>query len=399
MEPASCIVLSSAFPDTFTGTGFAARSLLPVLGSTSVRVDYLAVAAPGKRPPAQFPGDPAKVVFHQLEADARAKWKRFAKSLFSRWPGAVQRYVSPTLPAALHRLCDEAGERRPVLFVLDAPLYWPLLADSALRARFSRIIHWSLNVSAEVFLGILAESNPLMKAVWSLEVGRLKRYEREVLEDSDINWTVTAGDAASYQAIYGLETDGVLGIRLDEERFERPVTGDPHTLLYLGSFDVRKRKGIAKFVHGVFPELKARFPEMRLHLGGKGSEDFDGAHPGVRGFGFVADEDAFMAEGLVIVNPQESGSGIKLKSLHALADGKVLLTTPIGAQGIPGVPGSDYLLAERVEEMGGVLGEALASGLSFAEMAERGRAAVRGTTVGPVFDGIFRGMLGQALGK
>jgi hypothetical protein len=41
----------------------------------------------------------------------------------------------------------------------------------------------------------------------------------------------------------------------------------------------------------------------------------------VRGFGFVADEDAFMAEGLVIVNPQESGSGIKLKSLHALADG------------------------------------------------------------------------------
>jgi hypothetical protein len=32
-------------------------------------------------------------------------------------------------------------------------------------------------------------------------------------------------------------------------------------------------------------------------------------------------------------------------------------------------------------------------------MAERGRAAVRGTTVGPVFDGIFLGMLEKALGK
>ena len=82
-----------------------------------------------------------------------------------------------------------------------------------------------------------------------------------------------------------------------------------------------------------------------------------------------------------------------------LADGKVLLTTPIGAQGIPGSPGNDYLLAERVEEMGGVLGDALASGLSLVEMAERGRSAVRGTTVGPVFDGIFRGMLDKALGK
>ena len=106
-----------------------------------------------------------------------------------------------------------------------------------------------------------------------------------------------------------------------------------------------------------------------------------------------------MIEGSQSASAGSSGSGIKLKSLHALADGKVLLTTPIGAQGIPGVPGTDYLLAERVEEMGGVLGEALASGLSFAEMAERGRAAVRGTTVGPVFDGIFREMLGQALGE
>ncbi len=397
MEKSSCIVLSSAFPDTYTGTGFAARSLLPVLGSVFVRVDYLAVAAPGKRPPEHFPGDRSRVVFHPLRADARAKWKRFAKSLGSRWPAAVQRYVGPALPAALHRLCDEAGEQPPVLFVLDAPLYWPLLADSKLRSRFSRIIHWSLNVSAEVFLGILAESNPLMKAVWGLEVGRLKRYEREVLENADVNWTVTNGDADSYRSIYRQDTDGVLGIRLDEERFEKPITGDPFTLLYLGSFDVRKRKGIAKFVHSVFPALKARFPKMRLHLGGKGSEEFEGTHPGVRGFGFVADEETFMAEGLIIVNPQESGSGIKLKSLHALADGKVLLTTPVGAQGIPGNPGQDYLFAERVEEMGDVLGKAITSGVPLPEIAEGGRAAVRESTVGPVFDEIFREMLGKAL--
>lgn len=397
MIPSSCIVLSSAYPDTFTGTGFAARSLLPVLTSCFARVDYLAVAAPGKRPPESIPGEASRLRFHAVPADARAKWKRFARSILSPWPGTVQRYVRPALPASLLRLADEAGPERPLLIVLDAPLFWPLLADEALRSRFHRVIHWSLNVSAEVFLGLIAESNPLMRAIWSYEVGRLTRYEKRVLDRAAVNWTVTPGDAAAYGSLYGIETDGVLGIRLDGERFEKAVAGDPFTLLYLGSFDIRKRKGIEKFVSSVFPGLRARFPEMRLHLGGKGSEEFDGIHPGVRGFGFVEDEEAFMDEGLVVVNPQESGSGIKLKSLHALADGKLLLTTPIGAQGIPGEAGLDYLLADRVEDMGEVLGAALDSGEPLAAMARRGREAVRKTASGEVFDSGFRALLARAL--
>ncbi len=397
MERSHCLLLSSAFPDLFTGTGFAARSLLPVLSREFDRVDYVAVPAREKRPPQQFPGDASRIGFHQIEADTRPKWRRFAKSLLSPWPAAAQRYVGPALPQVLHRLCDEAGGRKPVLIVLDAPLYWPLLADPALRARFGRVIHWSLNVSAEVFLGLLAESNVLMRAAWGAEVKRLKRYEGRVLADADVNWTVTPGDAEAYASLYGMGVDGVLGIRLDPERFDKPVAGDPFTLLYLGSFDIRKRQGIERFVHEVFPRLKASDSRFRLLLGGKGSEEFDGAHPGVRGFGFVEDEERFMDEGLVVVNPQDSGSGIKLKSLHALADGKVLLTTPIGAQGMPGRPGTDYLLGERIEEMGEVLLAAIASGTDLAELASRGRAAVRELAVGPVFDEGFRKLLDQAL--
>lgn len=390
MIPERCIVLSSAFPDGFTGTGYAATSILPVLCERFAKVDYVAVSAYSTAIPS---GGGRNLVFHHVHADTAPKWERFVKSLRSKHPATVQRYLRPGLRELLCRLAEQPS----AIVVLDAPLYWPLLADAALRRRFSLAVLWCQNVNAEMFSGLLGGMNVPLRAFWRLEIARLERYERAALLDADTVWAITRDDERSFRERFGTVCDAVVGIRVDPARFARPLEGDPETLLYLGSFDIRKRQGIEKFVRSVFPELRRRFPRLRLVLGGKGSEAFDAPAEGILGLGFVEDEDAFMRQGLVVVNPQEAGSGIKLKSLHALADGKALLTTPVGAQGIPGRAGLDYLLAPAVEEMGEVLAPYLESPELLVEVARDGRAAAAEVASASAYDDHFHRVLERAL--
>lgn len=375
MKPDSCVILCSAYPHSPTGTAYAVSSILPTVTGLFSRVDYVAVSA--EKGTDRETGDwPGRVRFHHVPANAGAKWKRFLKSLFSPWPGTAQRYVSGDLVRQLRAVADGAGEK-PVLVVLDAPLYWPLLADRDLRSRFSAVVLWCQNVNADVFAGIPGEVNLLASLSWRWEIARLRHFEERCLADADVVWAITGDDRDRFLESFGYEVDGVLGIRLEAGRFEREIGGSEDGLLYLGSFDIRKSLGISKFVRRVFPRLLEARPGLRLWLGGKGSEAFDAMGENVRGLGFVEDEEEFLGRGLLFVNPQESGSGIKLKSLHALAAGKVLLTTTVGVQGIPGVAGRDYLVGDGVEELAEAFLRATKEGADLCAIAANGRELAR----------------------
>ena len=375
MGAEKCVILCSAYPYSATGTAYAVRSILPVAVEVFDSVEYIAVSAEDRR--SEETGEWAKQVdFKFVPANATPKWRRFAKSLFSRWPATVQRYVVPGLNEALDETATESSEK-PLLVVIDTPLYWPLLADRSLKEKFSGVVLWSQNVISGAFDGVIQELKGVQRLSWLWEINRLRRYEYQAIRDADRVWTITDYDYEQYREEFGFCPDGILGVSLDSERFETPIAGIPKSILYLGSFDIRKSLGISKFVTEVFPRIKASHPEVSLWLGGKGSEAFDGHSEGISGIGFVESEAEFLERGLIFVNPQESGSGIKLKSLHAMAGGKVLLTTPIGVQGIPGEPGHDFFVADCVEEMEGMLSLLLSEETDLESVAKNGRSLAK----------------------
>lgn len=376
MRAETCVILCSAYPYSATGTAYAARSILPAAVELFNAVEYIAVSAEDRSQ--EETGEWAESVnFRHVPANVSAKWLRFAKSLLSKWPGTTQRYVSRALPRTLRECCEE-HETKPVLVVLDAPLYWPLLSDPLLIEKYSAVILWSQNVISDAFSGVIEGIGGAQRLSWLWEIKRLREFEKRVLEHADWVWSITDHDQERFLEAFDCSVDGVLGVSLDADRFETPISGSHDSILYLGSFDIRKSLGIAKFVTRVFPRIRKIHPKLSLILGGKGSRGFDQPAEGVTGLGFVEDEMTFLEQGLIFVNPQESGSGIKLKSLHALAAGKVLLTTPVGIQGIPGEPGRDFLVAERVEEMADTLLKVFSDGTDLESIASNGRALAKG---------------------
>jgi glycosyltransferase involved in cell wall biosynthesis len=61
--------------------------------------------------------------------------------------------------------------------------------------------------------------------------------------------------------------------------------------------------------------------------------------------GFVEDVRPDLNRASVVVVPLRSGGGMRLKILEAMASGKAVVSTPLGAEGIPARNGEEILLA------------------------------------------------------
>lgn len=97
------------------------------------------------------------------------------------------------------------------------------------------------------------------------------------------------------------------------------------------------RDGIAWFLREVWPLLHTEHPRLEYWIIGDGLDAGTRQHwaalPNVKCLGFVKDLDEPYERALATIVPILSGGGTCIKTLEALAHGRVCLTTPFGARG------------------------------------------------------------------
>ena len=124
-------------------------------------------------------------------------------------------------------------------------------------------------------------------------------------------------------------------------------------IAFLGSFGHGPNvEAMVGFVRDVMPSLRARLPEIELHIFGSQMTDeiaqLAGDRVVVRGHAAtVADVHDNVR---VFVAPLMSGAGIKGKVLGAMGHGCPTVLSPIAAEGIGGRVGTDYVLADSPTE-------------------------------------------------
>ena len=148
------------------------------------------------------------------------------------------------------------------------------------------------------------------------------------------------------------------GIDLDTWKFS--PTYSYHNWYHLGSMEWHANKeAVSWFAHDIYPALRKNY-NIKLHLGGKGikagefADDIVIAKQVPDAFEFVRTKD-------VCIVPLLSGSGIRVKILEAMAAGKLVISTRVGAQGIDARNGKEILIADSSEEFEQIL-QSLRSG-------------------------------------
>jgi len=181
---------------------------------------------------------------------------------------------------------------------------------------------------------------------------KLRRDELGTYRDADGVYLCSAADERRLlDQLRGIRT-AVIPNAADVEYY-RPRPTDPpsdgRTVVYFGLLStVPNVDGVIHFARNIWPRIAAAHPGARWKIIGSRPPPSLLALAGSRVelTGFVSDLRPHLAAAAVVVVPLRLGGGTRLKIVEAMAMGKAVVSTTLGAEGIEAVPGRDLLVED-----------------------------------------------------
>jgi glycosyltransferase involved in cell wall biosynthesis len=185
---------------------------------------------------------------------------------------------------------------------------------------------------------------------WWVDCSR--EEEQALLNKADIVMAIQRHEAEVFRAMLPGKT--VMCVPHCCEPQARPLSrragGD--VVAFIGSKIQGNQIGVRSFLEVSWPIVRRLCHDAHLKLYGDIATCIDTHKPGVHSIGYVRRLTAAYQDAKVIINPVTLGTGLKVKSVEALAYGKALVTTSCGADGLEEGRGQAFLLEDDPERFG-----------------------------------------------
>ncbi len=200
--------------------------------------------------------------------------------------------------------------------------------------------------------------NPLLRWVYSQEAVKTAKAEKEYASLADLVLTVSPRDTDAFRRMVPGARLATIPTGVDTDYFQPQAdpAPDPDSLVFTGSMDWMPNQDCVSWAAAeILPQLWKRRPELKFWVVGRrptaAIEALGQAEPRIRVTGSVDDIRPYLHRGAVYVVPMRSGSGTRLKIFEAMAAGKAIVSTPIGAEGLPVTDGENICLAADAPAM------------------------------------------------
>src|SRR6266850_1055577 len=279
-----------------------------------------------------------------------AEYTAYAKNLLSGRPYSVTKYCQPHVSTQLRRhLQEESYDLIVCDFLLTAGVIpWDLPG---------RRVLFTHNVEAQIWeRQFRVARNPVWKAACYREFRTIQRMERDYLRRSDHVLTVSETDRDFFAHLVDRSNISVVPTGVDVDYFRpAPDLEQGSAIVFTGAMDwLANEEGIIYFTNKVLPIIRQQIPDSTLWVVGRRPssrlQKLASEIPGVRVTGTVTDIRPYMAKAGVYVVPLLVGGGTRLKIFEAMAMGRAVVSTSIGAEGLHVVPGENILLADTAED-------------------------------------------------
>lgn len=194
-------------------------------------------------------------------------------------------------------------------------------------------------------------ANPVVRLLYRTQHRRMHLFEGHTLGRFDGVLAVSDADRETLTRLYPdavREPIRVVPTGVDTEYFT-PAVSAPHSrsLVFTGSMDwLPNEDAMLYFCREVLPLVRAAEPDVTLSIVGRAPTPAVlalAAQAGVEVTGRVDDVRPFMADAAVYVVPLRIGGGTRLKIFEAMAMSKAVVSTTVGAEGLP-VSGGEHLV-------------------------------------------------------
>jgi len=191
-----------------------------------------------------------------------------------------------------------------------------------------------------------------------MQLKGLKKFEFDMYADADKVLTLTPEGRDELLAVRKDLDIAVVPHGVDVDSF---TPGDekaehPPTVMFLGNFPHDpNRDAMVFFAREAWPLVKKEFPDARFLVVGRGPTpdmlELARQDPSIEITGEVDSVRPYFARADVFVCPVRMGGGFRGKVLEAMACGVPVVSTALGAEGLPASDGKNILLAETAPEL------------------------------------------------
>ena len=264
-------------------------------------------------------------------------------------------------PYQMTKYCHPAARQR-LREVVSKGQYDVLLCDFLVTAG---VVPWELGVPTVIFTHNVeaiiwkrhfeVSENPFWKLVAWREYRTMDRAERRFTKLAAHVLTVSEEDRRAFLKFLPEEKVTTVPTGVDLEYFKTPYAAErSHSLVFTGSMDwLPNEDGIVYFSTEILPLIQQEIPDVTLSVVGRRPTRKVLAlaenNPAVRVTGAVDDIRPYIKEAGVYVVPLRIGGGTRIKIFEAMAMGSAVVSTTVGAEGLPVTHGENILLADSPE--------------------------------------------------
>ena len=266
--------------------------------------------------------------------------------LFSQQPYGISKFCRTEVRRRLRALVEKEGYDVIVCDFMAAAGVVPWHSPTA-KVLFTH------NVEATIWRRHYeVAGNTVWKTVSWLEWKKMDNAERRYLRLADHVLTVSEADRDSFASVIDPAKLTVIPTGVDIEYFQPlAVEEKPNSLVFTGSMDwLPNEDAIFYFLDQIYPLIVEKCPDASLEVvGRKPSRKLRvraQEEKNVTLTGWVEDIRPHVAPGSVCIVPLRIGGGTRLKIFEAMAMAKTVVSTSIGAEGLPVKSGENIVLAD-----------------------------------------------------
>jgi len=273
----------------------------------------------------------------------------YARNFFSLRPYTMAKFCRPEIANALRELVQKHSFDVIVcdfLFCAGViPWDWPCPK-----------VLFTHNVEEQIWRRHFQVSrNPVWKAVSWREYRTLRLAERHYVNLADHVLTVSESDRNYFATYTDAKRITVVPTGVDVEYYQPGNTIEkPGTLVFTGSMDwLPNEDAITFFAESILPQLQRKTPDAVLRVVGRRPSQrlraLAAENKYIEVTGEVQDVRPHVHESSVYVVPLRIGGGTRIKIFEAMAMGKAIVSTSVGAEGLPVRHNENIVLADSPE--------------------------------------------------
>jgi glycosyltransferase involved in cell wall biosynthesis len=304
---------------------------------------------------------------------------KMVKGILGRQALPLVNYTSPAMTAALKEVLrvEMFKARKFDLVHFDSihmMPYEPLFAGLPI------VYNWH-NIESEAMERYVETASPGRRAVAALTARKLRSAEKHILRSAFGHVVCSRREQEALRNIQPEACIEVVHNGVDLRGFRSEALADGRfRLIYVGSMNYHANSDAAIwFADEVWPAVRERHPEWKLTL--VGSNPTPGVwalreRAGIEVTGTVPDVKPYYEEALAAIVPLRTGGGTRLKILEAMAASVPVVSTEIGAEGLPVTSGKDILLVKNQSQWLEALETVTGSGEARRKVIEAARSTV-----------------------